>query len=90
AEVELQRRLSFALTPLVVVGLAAVFAGRFRKSVFLLSLLASLSCATLYYVAQMIASLAARSRMVSPNLAVWGVMGLFSAISAVSYLKAKT
>jgi lipopolysaccharide export system permease protein len=90
ASVELQRRLSFALTPLVVVGLAAVFAGRFRKSVFLLSLLASLSCATLYYVAQMIASLAAKSKMLSPPLAVWGVMGLFGIISAVSYFKART
>lgn len=90
ASVELQRRLSFALTPLVVVGLAAVFAGRFRKSVFLLSLLASLSCATLYYVAQMVASLAAKSKMISPALAVWGVMGLFGIISALSYFKART
>jgi len=90
AEVEQQRRISFAFTPLVVVGLAAAFAGRFRKSIFLLSLLSSLSSATLYYVAQMLASLAAKARMSSSGLAIWSVMLLFAAVSAVSYFKART
>lgn len=90
AEVEQQRRISFAFTPLVVVGLAAAFAGRFRKSIFLLSLLSSLSSATLYYVAQMLASLAAKARMSSAGLAIWSVMLLFAAASTVSYFKART
>lgn len=90
AEVEQQRRISFAFTPLVVVGLAAAFAGRFRKSIFLLSLLSSLSSATLYYVGQMLASLAAKARMSSAGLAIWSVMLLFAVASAVSYFKART
>jgi len=90
ADVEKQRRISFSLTPLIVIGLAGVFAGRFRKSIFLLSMLFSLSSATLYYVAQMIASLAARAGMVSPVLSIWGVMLGFALVSVAAYLSART
>ncbi|MEN6600602.1 MAG: LptF/LptG family permease [Rectinema sp.] len=90
AEVEKQKRLSFSLTPLIVVGLAAAFSGRFKKSVFLLSLLFSLCSATLYYVAQMIASVSAKSGLVSPTISIWAVIIVFSAISAISYLSART
>lgn len=90
AAVEKERRVSFSLTPLIVIGLAAVFAGRFKKSIFLLSMLFSLASATLYYVAQMIASLAAKSGMVSPVPAMWGVMIGFSLVSIVAYLSART
>ncbi|MEN6492085.1 MAG: LptF/LptG family permease [Rectinema sp.] len=90
ADVEKQRRLSFSLTPLIVIGLAGVFAGRFKKSIFLLSMLFSLSSATLYYVAQMIASLAAKAGMVSPAFSIWSVMVGFAIVSVASYLRAKT
>ena len=90
AEVEKQKRLSFSLTPLIVVGLAAAFSGRFKKSVFLLSLLFSLCSATLYYVAQMIASVSAKSGLVSPTISIWAVIIVFSAISTISYLSART
>jgi lipopolysaccharide export system permease protein len=90
ADVEKQRRISFSLTPLIVIGLAGVFAGRFRKSIFLLSMLFSLSSATLYYVAQMIAALAAKAGMVSPVLSIWGVMLGFALVSVAAYLSART
>ncbi|HNZ92571.1 MAG TPA: LptF/LptG family permease [Rectinema sp.] len=90
AEVEKQKRLSFSLTPLIVVGLAAAFSGRFRKSVFLLSLLLSLCSATLYYVAQMIASVSARSGLISPRISMWAVIIVFGALSTISYLSART
>lgn len=90
AEVERQRRFSFSLTPLIVIGLAGAFIGRFKKSIFLMSMLFSLSSATLYYVAQMLASLAAKSGMLSPMLAIWSVMCCFAAISVASYLSART
>ncbi len=90
AEVERQRRFSFSLTPLIVIGLAGAFIGRFKKSIFLLSMLSSLSSATFYYVAQMVASLAAKSRILSPTLAIWSVMCCFALISVVSYLSART
>jgi len=44
----------------------------------------------LYYVAQMLASLAAKARMSSAGLAIWSVMLLFAAASTVSYFKART
>jgi len=90
AEVERQRRYSFSLTPLIVIGLAGAFVGRFRKSIFLLSMLFSLSSATLYYVAQMLASLAAKSGAIQPGLAMWSVMGGFALLSCVSFLSART
>jgi len=90
AEVERQRRYSFSLTPLIVIGLAGAFIGRFKKSIFLLSMLSSLSSATLYYVAQMVASLAAKSGMLSPTLAIWSVMCCFALVSIGSYLSART
>lgn len=90
AAVEKERRVSFSLTPLIVIGLAAMFAGRFNKSIFLLSMLFSLASATLYYVAQMIASLAAEAGMVSPVLAMWSVIIGFSLVSIVAYLNART
>jgi lipopolysaccharide export system permease protein len=90
AAVEKERRLSFSLTPLIVIGLAGVFAGRFRKSIFLLSMLFSLASATLYYVAQMIASLAAKAGVLSPVLSMWGVVLGFSVVSIVAYLRART
>jgi lipopolysaccharide export system permease protein len=90
AEVERQRRFSFSLTPLIVIGLAGAFVGRFKKSIFLLSLLFSLSSATLYYVAQMLASLAAKSGAIQPGLAMWSVMGGFTLLSGVSFFSART
>lgn len=90
ADVEKQRRVSFSLTPLIVIGLAGVFAGRFKKSIFLLSMLFSLSSATLYYVAQMIASLAAKAGMASPILSIWSVVLGFALVSIASYLSART
>jgi lipopolysaccharide export system permease protein len=90
ADVEKQRRISFSLTPLIVIGLAGVFVGRFKKSIFLLSMLFSLSSATLYYVAQMIASLAAKAGMVSAAFSIWSVVLVFAVVSLVAYLSART
>ncbi|MCX7775221.1 MAG: LptF/LptG family permease [Spirochaetaceae bacterium] len=90
AQVEYHRRFSFLLTPLVVVGLAAAFAGRYRRSTFLISLVLSLVTATMYYVGQMLASLAARALLIDPSLALWSVMILFSVVSLLAFAKAKT
>jgi len=84
------KRLSFSLTPLIVVGLATAFLGRFRRSVFLLSLICSLSTAIFYYVAQMLASLAAMSGIVSPVGGLWSVIAIFAIAAFISYLTAKT
>jgi len=90
AETELHKRFSLMFTPLIVCGLSIAFAGLFRKNSLLMSLLFSLSTATVYYVAQMLGSLAAKTGWVSPALGVWSVTIVFLAIASLGYLKART
>lgn len=90
AETELYKRYAFVLTPLIVYGLALVFAGLFRKNAILMSLLFSLCTATVYYVAQMLGALAAKTGWIPPALGVWGVSAVFLAAAAWGYAKAKT
>lgn len=66
---EYLKRYAFSLTPLVVMLLAAVFTGRVKKNILLMSLLFSLLAATLYYVTQMVAMLLAKNDMIP---AFWG------------------
>ncbi|MEJ5184314.1 MAG: hypothetical protein WHT81_04250, partial [Rectinemataceae bacterium] len=61
-----------------------------RRSTFLISLVLSLVTATMYYVGQMLASLAARALLIDPSLALWSVMILFSVVSLLAFAKAKT
>ena len=90
AETELHKRFSLMFTPLIVCGLSIAFAGLFRKNSLLMSLLFSLSMATVYYVAQMLGSLAAKTGWVSPALGVWSVTLVFLAVASLGYLKART
>lgn len=90
AELEYQKRFSFTLTPLIVCGISIAFSGLFRKNTFLMSLLFSLSVATVYYVAQMLGSLAAKAGWISPFWGIWGITILFTGLSVAGYMKAKT
>lgn len=90
AEIEFHKRFSTVLTLPIVFGLSLVFSGLFRKNILLMSLLFSLGTATVYYVAQMLGSLAAKSNLVSPMAGVWSVSLLFSILAAISFFKAKT
>ncbi len=90
AEVEFHKRYSFLFTPIIVCGLSIAFAGLFKKNSLLMSLLFSLGTATVYYVAQMLGSLAAKTGWVSPVVGIWSVTIAFLAISTLGYLKART
>lgn len=90
ARTELNKRYSFLLTPLIVYGLSLSFAGLFRKNSLLMSLLFSLSSATVYYVAQMLGSLASRTGWVSPEFGIWTISAAFSLIAALGFLRART
>lgn len=81
ARAEYYRRFSFSLTPLVVTMLSIALVGRFRKNVLLMSLLVSLVGATLYYVAQMISMLLAKSDAVSPLAGAFAPILIFTALS---------
>lgn len=90
AETELNKRFSLLFTPIIVCGLSVAVAGLFRKNSLLMSLLFSLCTATVYYVAQMLGSLSAKTGWVSPAAGVWTVTAIFLAASALGYAKAKT
>ncbi|MHB9151276.1 MAG: LptF/LptG family permease [Spirochaetales bacterium] len=90
ARTELQKRFSFLLTPLIVCGLSVSFAGLFRKNSLLMSLLFSLATATVYYVAQMLGALSAKTGWLSPALGVWSVSIVFLVVSVIGFLKART
>lgn len=90
AEIEYNKRFSTLLTIPIVFGLSLVFSGLFRKNILLMSLLFSLGTATVYYVAQMLGSLAAKSSLVSPFFGVWSITILFSLLAGLCFYKAKT
>lgn len=90
AATELHKRFSFLLTPFIVSGLSVSFAGLFRKNSLLMSLLFSLGTATVYYVAQMLGALSAKTGWLSPALGVWSVSIAFLIVSVFGFLKART
>ena len=90
AQTELHKRFSFLLTPFIVCGLSVSFAGLFRKNSLLMSLLFSLATATVYYVAQMVGALSAKTGWLSPALGVWSVSTVFLVVSVIGFLKART
>ncbi|HWR11640.1 MAG TPA: LptF/LptG family permease [Rectinemataceae bacterium] len=90
AETDYHKRFSLLFTPFIVYGLSIAFAGLFRKNSLLMSLLFSLSTATIYYVAQMLGALSAKTGWVSPGLGIWSVTVVFIVISTTGYLRAKT
>jgi len=87
---EYHKRLSFLLTPLIVAGLSIAVSGIFRKNTLLMSLLFSLATATVYYVAQMLGALAAKTGWMEPFWAIWGVTSVFLIVSFLGYLRART
>jgi lipopolysaccharide export system permease protein len=87
---ERHKRFSFAFTPLIVVLLAGASGGRFRKNVLLASLLTSLVAATLYYVAQMITMLLAKTGSIDPRAGAWSPLIVFAAMGILLFKTART
>lgn len=80
---EYYRRFAFALTPLTVTLLSAALAGFYRKNVLLTSLLVSLIAATLYYVAQMVSMLLAKSGSIGPVAGAFSPLFFFAILVVV-------
>jgi lipopolysaccharide export system permease protein len=90
AQAEQNKRYSFAFTPLVVVLLAGASGGRFRKNVLLASLLTSLIAATMYYVAQMITMLLAKTGAIDPRVGAWAPLAFFIVAGILLFRTART
>jgi lipopolysaccharide export system permease protein len=90
AMAERNKRFSFAFTPLIVVLLAGSSGGRFRKNVLLASLLTSLIAATMYYVAQMITMLLAKTGAIDPRIGAWAPFVVFMTAGILLFRTART
>jgi lipopolysaccharide export system permease protein len=90
AMAERHKRFSFAFTPFIVVLLAGSSGGRFRKNVLLASLLTSLIAATMYYVAQMITMLLAKTGAIDPRIGAWAPFVVFMAAGILLFRTART
>jgi lipopolysaccharide export system permease protein len=90
AQADYYRRFSFSVTPLVVILLSIPLGGWFRKNVLLMSLVASLALAALYYILEMITMLFARMGYVSPIAGAWFPVGFFIFIGLVLQRFSKT
>ena len=83
-------RFSFAAVSLIVMILSISMGGRFRKNILLMSLLASLSSAVVFYVMEMISMMMARLGYIPPFIGAWFPVLIFIAAGILLLRGAKT
>ena len=83
-------RFSFATTSLVVMILSISMGGRFRKNILLMSLLASLASAVVFYVMEMISMMMAKLGYIPPVIGAWFPVCVFVLVGLVLVARAKT
>jgi lipopolysaccharide export system permease protein len=83
-------RFSFATTSFVVMILSISMGGRFRKNILLMSLLASLVAAVVFYVMEMISMMMAQLGYIPPLAGAWFPVASFIAIGILLLRGAKT
>jgi lipopolysaccharide export system permease protein len=83
-------RFSFSTASLVVMILSISMGGRFRKNILLMSLLASLSAAVIFYVMEMISMMMARLSYIPPFAGAWFPIGVFIFLGLLLLRGAKT
>ena len=83
-------RFSFSTVSLIVMILSISMGGRFRKNILLMSLLASLSAAVVFYVMEMITMMMAKLSYIPPFIGAWFPVIIFIAIGILLLRSAKT
>ena len=71
ARADYYHRFSFSAVSFVVIFLSLTVSGRFKKNVLLLSLLASLGTAVIFYVVEMISMMSAQAGILAPFWGAW-------------------
>jgi lipopolysaccharide export system permease protein len=87
---EYYHRFSFAAASFVVIILSISMGGRFRKNILLMSLLASLVAAVIFYVMEMISMMMAKLGYIPPLLGAWFPVGFFIILGIFLLRNAKT
>jgi lipopolysaccharide export system permease protein len=83
-------RFSFATASFVVMILSVSMGGRFRKNILLMSLLASLGSAVIFYVMEMISMMMAKLGYIPPFVGAWFPVGTFIVAGVLMMRSAKT
>jgi lipopolysaccharide export system permease protein len=90
AQADFFHRFSFATVSLIVMILSISMGGRFRKNILLMSLLASLSAAVVFYVMEMITMMMAKLGYIPTIVGAWFPVVVFIAIGLLLLRGAKT
>jgi lipopolysaccharide export system permease protein len=83
-------RFSFATVSFIVMIISISMGGRFRKNILLMSLLASLSVAAIFYVMEMMTMMMARLGFIPPIVGAWFPIFSFVAVGVLLVRSAKT
>jgi lipopolysaccharide export system permease protein len=83
-------RFSYATVSMVVIILSISMGGRFKKNILLMSLLASLLVAVVFYIMEMISMMMARLGYIPPLVGAWFPVGAFILIGLLLLQSAKT
>jgi lipopolysaccharide export system permease protein len=90
AQAEFYHRFSFATASLIVMILSISMGGRFRKNILLMSLLASLSAAVVFYVIEMITMMLAKLGYIPTPVGAWFPVVIFITLGLWLLKGAKT
>jgi lipopolysaccharide export system permease protein len=90
AQADFYHRFSFATVSLIVMILSISMGGRFRKNILLMSLLASLSAAVVFYVMEMITMMMAKLNYIPTFVGAWFPVIIFIIIGLLLLRGAKT
>jgi lipopolysaccharide export system permease protein len=90
AEADFYHRFSFATVSLIVMILSISMGGRFKKNILLMSHLASLSAAVVFYVMEMITMMMARLNYIPTFVGAWFPVVIFIIIGFLLLRGAKT
>jgi len=90
ASADFHHRFSFAAVSFIVMVLSLSMGGRFKKNILLMSLLASLSAAVVFYVIEMITMMMARLGHIPAFAGAWFPIAVFVAIGFLLLGGAKT
>ncbi|MCL2270441.1 MAG: LptF/LptG family permease [Treponema sp.] len=90
AQADFYHRFSFATVSLIVMILSISMGGKFKKNILLMSLLASLSAAVVFYVMEMITMMMAKLGYIPTLAGAWFPVVIFIIIGLWLLAKAKT